>query len=67
MFSCNNERPTRGVSMDSINSMWIALMVRQVNITAQRLLCAAHPLVFRLSNTSSPTYVNGGDGVNRSV
>ena len=60
------------VSMDSINSTWIALMVRQINITAQRLLCADPPLVFRVvtchgPNTSSLTYVNGGDGVNHLV
>ena len=35
------------VSIDSITSIWIALVVRQVKSTAQRLLLAIPPLVWR--------------------
>uniref|UniRef100_A0A1B8Y4E5 G-protein coupled receptors family 3 profile domain-containing protein n=1 Tax=Xenopus tropicalis TaxID=8364 RepID=A0A1B8Y4E5_XENTR len=50
------------VSIDSITSIWTALMVIQVNMTAQRLLFAWFPLVCHVEtdqgpNTSRPTLV----------
>ena len=59
-------------SIDSISSMCMALVVRQVNSTAQRLLFATPPLVHRALTyqglkTSRPTSLNGGAGVNRST
>lgn len=53
----------------STTSMWMALMTRQVNKIAHRLLFAVPPLV-RLVTTeegpkvSTPTYVKGGAGSN---
>jgi hypothetical protein len=58
------------VSRDSISSMWIALTVKQVKMTAQRLLHAVPPLVRRVitchgPKTSTPTKMKGGAGVSR--
>lgn len=59
-------------SIDSITSIWIALVVRQVKSTAQRLLLAILPLVRRAltsqgPTTTRPTKLNGGTGVSRSM
>ena len=52
-------------SMDSSSSMWIALLLRQVNTNPQRLELAAPPRVFleriiQGPKTSNPTFVKGG-------
>ena len=41
-------------SIDSITSIWIALVVRQVKSTAQRLLLAIPPLVCRALASPGP-------------
>ena len=60
------------VSIDSITSIWMALVDKQVKRTAQRLLLATSPLVRRVltsqgPKTSRPTKLNGGAGVRRSM
>ena len=52
-------------SIDSRTSMWMALLLRQVKTSPQRLALAAVPRVLRVltiqgPNTSDPTLVNGG-------
>lgn len=59
-------------SIDSITSIWIALVVRQVKSTAQRLLLAIPPLVCRALTSQGPktsrlTWLNGGAEVSRSM
>jgi hypothetical protein len=51
--------------------MWIALVVRHVNITAHHLLLACPPRVLRAKTShgpkqSTPTLVKGGPGSNLS-
>ena len=59
-------------SIDSITSIRIALVVRQVKSTAQRFLLAIPPLVRRAltsqgPKTTRPTKLNEGAGVSRSM
>lgn len=59
------------VSIDSMTSMCTALELMQQNMMAHRLLSACPPLVRLLvtdqgPNTSSPTYVKGGQTFRRS-
>lgn len=58
-------------SIDSSTSKWTALVLRQVNSIAHRLLLASPPLVLREvtdhgPNTSTPTYEKGGSLLKRS-
>ena len=53
--------------MVSNTSMWMALLLKHVNTSLQRLAFAAPPRVFLVhtvqgANASKPTFVNGGVG-----
>ena len=43
-----------GVSMDSINSMWMVLVAKHVKSTVQRLLFAKPPLVHQVLTSHGP-------------